>query len=62
VSEQRTVPHLEWELRQAELEHGRMLVRIDILLNRNAHLQIENRALRRQVTSPGQGPEAQPGK
>lgn len=57
MSEQRTLPHLEWELRQAELEHDRLLVRIDILLNRNAYLQIENRALRVQVTNP---PEARP--
>lgn len=52
MSEQRTREHLAWELHQAELEHDRLLVRVDVLLNRNAALQIELRALRaQQVTN-----------
>lgn len=57
MSEQRTREHLAWELHQAELEHDRMLARLDILLNRNAALQIEVRSLRLQVTHQ---PQARP--
>lgn len=62
MCEQRTREHLLWDLHQAGLEHDRLLARMDILLNRNAALQIEVRALRLQVTSPAQGGGAQPGR
>lgn len=52
MSEQRTIPHLLWDLHQAELEHVRLLARLDVLLNRNAALQIEVRQLRSEVTTP----------
>jgi hypothetical protein len=46
-----------WELHQAALEHDRMLMRLDVLLNRNAALQIELRAAKALSPPP---PQARP--